>query len=99
MVESEEPAIDERWEPPRRLCYDLLFVSLTLGFVLILLQILNQMVGDFLREYPLILAIGILIFLYLIALYYVRFNPPIESSEVENEIPHQIGNVRETSYR
>ncbi|MGD9380877.1 MAG: hypothetical protein PVI03_00360 [Candidatus Thorarchaeota archaeon] len=81
MVESEETAIDVRWEPPRRMCYDLLFVSLTLGFVLILLQILNQMVGDFLREYPLIPAIGILIFLYLIALYYVSINPPIQTQQ------------------
>jgi presenilin-like A22 family membrane protease len=82
MVETEEPAIYERWEPPRRKCYDLLYVYLALTFVLILLQILNQMVGNFLREYALILTIGILLFLLLFTLYYVNVNPPIRSSEV-----------------
>jgi hypothetical protein len=82
MVQTEEPAIDERWEPPRRMCYDLLFVYLTLGFVLILIQILNQMVGNFFRDYALILTIGVLISLLLFTLYYVSINPPIRSSEV-----------------
>ncbi|MFW9967026.1 MAG: hypothetical protein ACFFEA_07720 [Candidatus Thorarchaeota archaeon] len=81
MVETEEPAIDEGWEPPKRMCYDLLYVYLALTFVLILLQILNQMVGDFLREYVLILTIGILLFLLLFTLYYVSVNPPIRSLE------------------
>ena len=80
MVESEELTIDVGWEPPRRMCNDLLFVYLTLGFVIILLQILNQMMGDFLREYMLLIVIGILISLILFSLYYVKVNPPIASS-------------------
>ena len=82
MVQTEEPDIDERWEPPRRMCYDLLFVYLALTFVLTLILIVNQMVGDFLRDYALILTIGVLISLLLFTLYYVSINPPIRSSEV-----------------
>ena len=81
MVETEEPAIDEGWEPPRRMCYDLLYVYLALTFVLILLQILNQMLGYFLREYALILTIGILLSMLLFTLYYVSVNPPIRPTE------------------
>ncbi|MHA1924559.1 MAG: hypothetical protein ACXABV_00610 [Candidatus Thorarchaeota archaeon] len=81
MVESEEPAIDVRWEPPRRMCFDLLYVYLILGFILISLQILNQMAGDFLREYALILTIGVLVALFVFTLYYVSVNRPIRPSE------------------
>ena len=82
MVESEESAIIERWEPPRRMCYDLLYVYLILIFVIGILQIVNQMMGDFLRGYALILTIGILIFMLIFSLYYAKTNPPIRPSEV-----------------
>jgi hypothetical protein len=75
MVESEEPDIIERWEPPRRMCYDLIYVYLILGFILILIQI----VGGVLREYALILTVGVLISMLLFTLYYVKNNPPIGS--------------------
>ena len=64
------------------MCYDLLFVYLTLVFVLTVILIVNQMVGDLLRDYALILMIGTLISLLLFTLYYVSINPPIRSSEV-----------------
>ncbi|MFW9863372.1 MAG: hypothetical protein ACFFEX_10620 [Candidatus Thorarchaeota archaeon] len=81
MVESEEPAIIERGEPPRRMCYDLIYVYLILGFILISVQ----MVGDVLREYALMLTIGILMSMLLFTLYYVWINPPISASEIDLE--------------
>ncbi|MFX0056030.1 MAG: hypothetical protein ACFFAX_10620 [Promethearchaeota archaeon] len=88
MIESGDPTNAERWGPPKRMCYDLLYVYLTLGFILILIQ----MAGGFLGEYALILTIGVLLSLLLFTLYYVWINPPISSLDSGSILFWQVEN-------